>query len=146
MQMESGHPPHGAACSCEHHRAPSAVGAGSRFGAALLPALACAFCPACLTTYAKLFSVLGVSVGLDVAVHQRLMVAALGVSIGISAWRAYQRRRAWPLLVAVVGTALVSLGHALGELHALEWGGMLVLFGGAWAEHYRLSRRALAPA
>lgn len=135
---------HGAACDCGHHhpRAPSA--AGSRWGAALLPALACAVCPACLTTYAKVLSVFGVSLGFDALVHQRLLVVALTASIAISAWRSWKQRRLWPLAVAIVGTALVAAGHALGELHALEWAGMLLLLGGAWAEHYRLRRRALA--
>jgi len=90
--------------------------------------------------------VLGVSVGFDVAVHQRLLAAALVTSLSISGWRAWKQRRVWPLLVALFGTALVAGGHALGEWHGVEWAGTLVLLGGAWAEHFRLRRRALAPA
>lgn len=146
MDTEIDHAAHGAACGCGHHEALPAVAAGSRWGAALLPALACAVCPACLTTYAKVLSVFGVSFGFDAALHRRLLVVALATSIAISAWRSWKQRRVWPLLVAVSGTALVMAGHALGELHVLEGAGMLLLLGGAWAEHYRLRRRALAPA
>ena len=137
---------HGASCGCGHHHPPAPSAAGPRWGAALLPALACAVCPACLTTYAKVLSVFGVSLGFDAAVHQRLLVVALAASIAISAWRSWKQRRIWPLAVAIAGTALVAAGHGLGELHALEWAGMLLLLGGAWAEHYRLRRRPLAPA
>jgi len=140
------HAAHGAACGCEHHHARPASGGGTGWGSALLPMLACAVCPACLTTYAKVLSVFGVSLGFDAALHHRLLVAALASSLGISGWRSWRQRRVWPLAVAVAGTALVAAGHALGELHALEWGGMLLLLGGAWAEHYRLRRRALARA
>lgn len=150
METESDGAAHGMACGCGHHHplsaSPSTPAAGSRWGAALLPVLACAVCPACLTTYAKVLSVFGVSLGFDAAIHQRLLVAALATSIAISGWRSWKQRRVWPLAVAVVGTALVAAGHGLGELHALEWGGMLILLGGAWAEHYRLRRRAIAHA
>jgi hypothetical protein len=152
MESEIDHAAHGTACGCGHHHPTSgaisvnAVARGSGWGAALLPALACAVCPACLTTYAKVLSVFGVSFGFDAVVHHRLLVAALGTSLTISAWRSWKRRRVWPLAIAMVGTALVAAGHVLGELHALEWGGMLLLLGGAWAEHYRLRRRALAHA
>jgi hypothetical protein len=137
---------HDAACGCGHHHAPPAPQAGSRWGAALLPVLACAVCPVCLTTYAKVLSVFGVSLGVDAALHQRLLVAALATSIAISAWRSWKQRRIWPIAIAIAGTTLVAAGHGLGELHALEWGGMLLLLGGALAEHYRLRRRPLAPA
>jgi len=146
METEIDHAAHGTACGCGHHQAPSVEATGSRWGAALLPALACAVCPACLTTYAKVLSVFGVSFGVDAALHRRLLVAALATSISISAWRSWRQRRIWPLAIALAGTALVAAGHGLGELHALEWGGMLLLLGGAWAEHYRLRRRALAQA
>src|SRR5262245_45966985 len=143
------HAEQGATCGCAHHPLvalqPAATGSRTRWGAALLPALACAFCPACLTTYAKLLSVFGVSIGVDAALHRQLLVVALATSIAISAGRAWKRRRVWPLAVAVLGSALVGVGHWLGEWHAAEWSGMLVLLVGAWAEHYR-HRRVVAPA
>src|SRR5262245_49666616 len=107
METEIDHVAHGTACGCGHHHPPaSAAAAGSRWGAALLPALACAVCPACLTTYAKVLSVFGVSFGFDAAVHRRLLVAALATSLTISAWRSWKQRRVWPLVIAAVGTAL----------------------------------------
>ncbi|HWO11896.1 MAG TPA: hypothetical protein VNN80_20525, partial [Polyangiaceae bacterium] len=84
--------------------------------------------------------------GLDAAMHQRLLAAALATSLSISAWRAWKQRRVWPLLVALSGTALVAAGHVLGEWHGLEWAGTSLLMAGAWAEHFRQRRRVLAPA
>lgn len=109
---------------------------------AVLPLLACAVCPACLATYTKLFSLVGVSLGLDEAAHQLLLAVALVISVGVSAWRSWRTGRAWPLLVAACGSALVAAGHLLGDLHALEWAGVLVLLAGGLSEHVRLRRRA----
>jgi len=126
------------ACGCgAQHAAHGEGSARSGWVGALLAVLACALCPACLTTYAKLLSVLGMGVGLDAAAHERLLPAALVASIAISGWRSWRTRRAWPLLAAVLGSSLVALAHGVDELHALEWLGMLVLVAGAVAEHRR---------
>lgn len=106
----------------------------------LLPVLVCAVCPPCLATYAKLLSLAGVSLGVDEALHQVLTAAALVLSVGVSAGRSWHTRRAWPLLLAVGGSALVVAGHLLGELHAIEWAGVLVLLAGGWTERQALSR------
>jgi len=103
--------------------------------------LACAVCPACLATYTKLLSLAGVSIGFDEALHQLLMAVALTVSVGVSAWRSWRTGRAWPVLLAVGGSALVAGGHLLGDLHAVEWAGVLVLLAGGVSEHFRLRRR-----
>lgn len=112
----------------------------------MLPVLACAVCPACLTTYAKLFSVLGVGVGLSEWHHQVLLAVAIGASLGLSAWRTWRTRRAWPISVAIVGVGLVLVGHLGDDLHTLEWVGVLVLLVGGLTEHFRLRAWAkLAP-
>jgi hypothetical protein len=108
--------------------------------ALLLPVLACAICPACLTMYAKLFSVLGISIGLSEFHHALLLTLAVTISVGVSAWRSWKSRRLWPLGVASLGSALVLFGHLSGDLHFLELAGVACLFVGGLAEQFRLKR------
>jgi hypothetical protein len=138
----------GHACDCAGHRAHSAASPNAGILSAVLPLLACAICPACLTTYAKLFSVLGVGFGLSEFHHLVLLVMAISTSIGLSAWRSWRTRRLWPLAIALTGSALVVTGHAAGDLHVVEWAGVLVLLAGGLTEHFRLRRMqaSLAPA
>ncbi|WP_375759002.1 MerC family mercury resistance protein [Corallococcus exercitus] len=124
-----------AVCDCAHHRRQEAGSSpaevpGSRW-AALAPILACAVCPACLATYAKVLSFLGVGVSLTESTHHLLLVIAVGVSLGASAWKALRLHRWGPLLVTVLGCALLVTGHALDEDPVLTWGGVAVLLGGA---------------
>lgn len=125
-------------CDCTAHRAATVRRAG--LSAALLTALACAVCPACLATYAKLFSVLGVGVGLSEAHHLVLLVVAVVASVLVSAWRSWRSKRFWPIAIALVGSSLVLLGHLAGDLHAIEWVGMLCLLGGGLTEQLRFRR------
>ena len=143
--MESGdvHHGHGAACDCSRHAPKRTLEAKPGLWAALLPFIACAVCPACIATYTKLFSLVGVSVGLDAAMHQLLMAVALVASVGVSTWRSWRTGRAWPLLVAIIGSVLVAAGHLLGDLHVVEWVGVVVLLAGGLSEHFRLRRRAV---
>lgn len=136
------HHAHEHACDCAAHlrREEPAPGALS----ALLPVLACAVCPACLSTYAKLFSVAGVGFGLSELHHDILLGVAITTSVLVSAWRSHRTRRAWPIAVALTGSALVLCGHLLGELAWLEWAGVLVLLAGGLTEHFRLRRLAAA--
>lgn len=129
---------HHHACDCSAHRARATPPPASGAWAALLPVLACAVCPACLTTYAKLLSVLGVGVGLSELHHLILLVVAVSASVGVSAWRSIRTRRVWPVAVALTGSTLVAAGHLGGDLHAVEWAGVLVLLAGGLTEHFRL--------
>jgi len=113
---------------------------------ALLSIIACAACPVCLTTYAKLFSVLGMGIGLSERLHGVVLFIAIALSIGVSTWRSMRTRRIWPLVAAVIGSALVVLGHSAGALHSVEWVGIVVLFLSGMAEHFRLRRRSVARA
>jgi len=95
-----------------------------------------------MATYAKLFSLLGVGVGLSELHHTVLLVLAIGVSTLVSAWRSVRTRRIWPVGFAVLGASLVIAGHVRGELHALEWAGVLTLLGSGVVEHVRLRKLA----
>jgi hypothetical protein len=138
---------HHHACDCTAHRTPKAGPAKAGVWSVVLPVLACAICPACLTTYAKLFSVVGVGFGLSELHHLVLLVVAISASIGVSAWRSWRTRRVWPIAVALTGSALVATGHVAGDLHFVEWAGVLLLLVGGLTEHFRLRRQqaSLAP-
>lgn len=129
---------HSASCDCPAHAKKASPGAS--WWSTLLPALACAVCPACLSTYAKLLSVAGVGFGLSELEHQLLMFGAVSASVSISVWRSYRARRVWPLAVALLGATLVMSGHLLGEVAWLEVSGVLVMLSGALIEHFRLRR------
>lgn len=131
---------HGHACDCAAHRAPTATPPNAGLWSTILPVLACAVCPACLTTYAKLFSVLGVGLGLSEFHHLVLLVIAISASIGVSAWRSWRTRRVWPIAIALTGSALVATGHFARGLHVVEWAGVLLLLVGGLTEHFRLRR------
>ena len=132
---------HSHACDCAAHRAAKTTALNASMLSAILPVLACAVCPACLTTYAKLFSVLGVGFGLSEFHHLVLLVVAIGASIGVSAWRSWRTRRVWPIAIALAGSALVATGHFVGDLHAVEWAGVLLVLVGGLTEHFRLRRQ-----
>lgn len=99
-----------------------------------------------MATWAKLLSLLGVGLELTELQHAAVLGCALAVSITVSAWRSVRTRRAWPVVFAVLGSSLVVLGHLAGDLHALEWAGVLVLLGSGIAEQLRLRRLAPQPA
>lgn len=144
--MHQQDPSHAAAhCDCEAHRRakdPNTQGSSTERWGVLLPVLACAVCPACLTTYAKVFSVLGVGASLSDAQHTALLIVAVGASVGLSGLRTWRSRRVWPVATAGVGAGLVLSGHLAPSLHVLEWVGVLVLLVGGLREHFRLTALA----
>lgn len=73
-----------------------------------------------------------------------LLAVAIVGSLAVSAWRSWRTRRSWPIATAVLGSVLLAVGHAAGELHAVEWAGVLVLLAGGLTEHFRL-RSVRAP-
>lgn len=133
---------HDQGCDCGAHRQAAARSSGARTGvwASVIPILACAVCPACIATYAKVFSLLGVSVGLSELHHTVLLGIAIAVSTLVSAWRSVRTRRIWPVAFATLGASLVLAGHVRGELHALEWAGVLTLLGSGLVEQLRLRK------
>jgi hypothetical protein len=131
------------ACPCGHDHAPAER--GGLLGA-LAPVLACAICPACVSTYAKALAVLGVGITLTARQHAALLVVALSLSIGVSARRAWQARRAWPVIVALAGATLVCFGHFGSERPLLEWFGIAVLLAGGLVERHRARRARVGAA
>lgn len=136
------HHAHEHVCDCAAHRRRDEPAPG--IWGSLLPVLACAVCPACLSTYAKLLSVAGVGFGMSELHHDILLAFAIAASVLVSAWRSYRTRRAWPVAVALTGSALVLCGHLHGEVGWLEWAGVLTLLAGGLTEHLRLRRTAAA--
>jgi len=151
---------HGHECDCSGHRAAAKKTDGAAvektdgaavkktergsLWASLLPVLACAVCPACLTTYAKVLSVFGIGFGLSELQHLVLLVIAISASVAVSAWRSWRSRRSWPLAIALTGSTLVLIGHFAGDLHAVEWAGVVVLLLGGLSEQFRLMRAPAA--
>jgi len=135
---------HGHACDCAAHRAAGAGHSSAGLWSAILPILACAVCPVCLTTYAKLLSVVGIGFGLSARQHLIVLGGAVLASLGLSAWRSYRTQRVWPLALSVLGSVLIMTGHFAGDLELVEWAGVLVLLVGGLREHFRL-RKLQAP-
>jgi len=137
------------ACDCPAHRQPAAEGKPeAKLGrwSLLLPLLACAICPACLATYAKLLSLLGVGVGMTESQHLFVLGTAVLVSVVVSGLRSWRSGRWWPLAFALSGAAFIVVGHLAEALHALEWAGVLVLMVGGLSEHFTAFRSRRAPA
>jgi hypothetical protein len=128
-------------CDCPAHRhdIPKSKSGGWSL---IFPLLACAICPACLATYAKVLSVLGVGAGLTESQHLLLLSTAVLVSIVVSALRSWRSKRWWPIAFALSGAALIVMGHAVPSLHELEWAGVLLLLVGGLCEHFRLRSHA----
>lgn len=84
---------------------------------------------------------LGVGFGLTEFHHLVLLSVAITASIGVSGWRSWRTGRAWPIAVALTGSALVAAGHLAGDLHVVEWAGVLILLTGGVSEHFRLRQR-----
>lgn len=125
-------------CDCAAHRRSDRAAAPSSLLSSLVPVLACAVCPACLTTYAKVFSSAGAGLGLSDAHHELILGVAVVASVGLSAWRTRRTGRRWPLVTALAGAGAIVLGHAVEGLHALEWVGVSILLVGGLTEHFRL--------
>lgn len=133
-------------CDCPAHRRPTVQATTTKLGgwSLVLPILACAVCPACLATYAKLLSLVGVSVGMTESQHLLVLASAVLVSIVVSGVRSWRSKRSWPLAFALAGASLIAVGHSSPRWHALEWVGVLVLLVGGLREQLKL-RHHYAP-
>lgn len=134
-------------CGCGHDHAPRSSAPG-KFLASLAPVLACAFCPACLSTYAKVLAAVGVGVVFNERQHTAVLAVALTLSVVAGGWATARARRAGPLAVAVLGCGLIAAGHLLSDVSWLEWTGVLTLVvGGLVERRYRglTSRAASLP-
>jgi hypothetical protein len=126
---------HAVDCDCGHDHAPRETTPEEKVGAwaSVLPLLACAVCPACLSAYAKVFSAFGVGLFLSETQHAVIMAVAVSSSVLVSGWRSMRSGRRWPLAVSLTGSALVVSGHLV-EVTAMEWFGVLVLLVGGLVE------------
>ncbi len=106
--------------------------------AALAPVLACAFCPACLSLYAKLASTVGAGLAISEAAHTALLALAMIVSIAASSYRYRATRRGWPYALSWFGVGLMTLAHVLGELTSLELAGMGALIASVLVDHFSI--------
>jgi hypothetical protein len=137
---------HRAASHAAHHAQPGDAAppqAAGSWWTSVAPVLACAVCPACMSTYAKVLSTLGVGVFLTETQHHALLIGAVSLSLAIGVWRGHKGRRWSPFFLTLLGCALLVSGHLLGDVRALSWSGMAVLLGGGLWEH-RLWRRVQA--
>ncbi|MFK8001021.1 MAG: hypothetical protein AB8H86_15605 [Polyangiales bacterium] len=144
--MAHTHKGHGENCGCNHR--PVIKGEDqSRWLPVILAFVACAFCPACVATYAKVLSLFGVGIGLQAWHHNLLLAVAVSLSLVVSGYRSWRSRRIWPLGVAALGSCLLLMGHMVHSLHALEWMGVAVLLLGGIYEQVRFRHRhpALEP-
>lgn len=110
--------------------------------AALAPVLACAFCPACLSLYAKLASAVGAGLAIGEVAHTVLLGVAMLVSIAASSYRYRATRRGWPFALSWLGVGLMTLAHVLGELTSLELAGMGALVASVLVDRFSLDRVA----
>lgn len=141
-------------CGCEHHPTGAASDAAkphqhhlptriSRVLGPLAPIVACAVCPACLGTYAKILAALGVGICVSERQHRFLLAGAVALSLLLGARRARATRRYVPLAITMAGCSMLVGGH-LGDVSPLEWAGVVALLAAGLAER-RWEHTRLAP-
>jgi drug/metabolite transporter (DMT)-like permease len=132
------------ACDCPTHVAKAGPTSGSRWSA-LAPLIACALCPACLTTYGGVLSLLGLSLYMTEAQHFFILILAVSISASIGFLRARRTRRWIAFAVSLFGCALLLLAHFADDHRGLTWGGVIALLGSSVWE-YRAARRRMRAA
>ncbi|MBS2012877.1 MAG: hypothetical protein JST00_08325 [Deltaproteobacteria bacterium] len=131
---------HGHACDCHAHRAASAPPSSSEgLWANVIPVLACAVCPACMSAYAKIFSALGAGATLSARTHGLLVGLALVVSLVMSARRAHRTRTYRMFCGTAFFATLVLVGHVR-EASIAEWIGIAGLLAVGLYEHPAIER------
>jgi hypothetical protein len=151
VALMEAHPFHGPSCACRHHHHQPASDA-PRKGAvwsALLPVVACAVCPGCLASYAKILSTVGVGIALSETQHLGLLVVCIALSLGVGLREARTVPRWGPFVVNILGCGLLVAVHQMGEQTAppwLSWSGIVLLLGGVvWGHRTRFAFRRSSP-
>jgi hypothetical protein len=126
-------------CETPGHHRPPAARAG--WWALLAPLLACAVCPACVTLYAQVLSVIGLGFELGTQTHEVLLFVAVALAGGVAFARFLRLGRLAPFAVTLAGCGLVVGGH-VADVHALEWSGVALLVAGGVVEQLAARRRA----
>lgn len=136
------HPGHGKNCGCPHHHSSIATKSSAGAWSVLLPILACAVCPGCLATYAKLLSAVGIGVALTESQHLGLLLGCVGLSLAVGLREIRTTRRRGSFVVTLAGCTSLLAAHFLGEPSSLTWGGVALLFaGGVWGHLARYQGR-----
>jgi len=108
----------------------------SALGVALLPK-----CPMCMMAYASFFGGLGVE-GLPLGQAWPVAVGLMGISLGLTGYRAWRRARLPRFAVAVLGAAVLVLGRWLDAPRAVAVVGFVLLGAGLLWTRWGLRRRA----
>lgn len=98
---------------------------GPALGIAFLPKL---ICPACWPAYAALVSAMGLPFLLETRFLLPLTVVALGLIVGLLAWRASRRRGHGPMLLGIAAAAVVLIGKFAYNSNPAAYIGASVLF------------------
>jgi hypothetical protein len=126
------HPPVAAAddcSSCVAHRPRAPIDRTARWGwlSGIVPILACALCPVCLSAYATILSAFGVGFALSEGQHAILLIVAVVAALASGAWRARMTRRFGPLGLTALGCTLLIFADLLHENRPLSLIGIALL-------------------
>jgi uncharacterized membrane protein (UPF0136 family) len=115
--------------SCAAHRPRVPVDRTGRWGwlAGIVPILACALCPVCLSAYATILSVFGVGFAISEGQHAILLIVAVVAALASGAWRARVTRRFGPLGLTALGCLLLIFADVLHENRPLSLFGIALL-------------------
>jgi hypothetical protein len=119
-------------CDCPAHRNVARdVPRGASWWGALLPMIACALCPACISAWAPLLATAGLGLAMTESQHTALLIGTIALSLAVAVWRAL-RTRAWvPVLLTGTGGASMLAGHALDDNAVLAAVGVLCFLSAA---------------
>lgn len=141
-------PAHAAAkgddCDCAGHRlkARNQEGGKATFLATLLPILACALCPVCISTYAAVLSALGVTLAFTEGQHALLLGIAVVAALGVALWKAQRSRRYVALGMTAAGCGFLVLSQLFNDNRALGLVGIAALIGSLVYERVQARRAA----
>lgn len=136
--------PKGADCDCAGHRlqARNKEGGKATILATILPILACALCPVCISTYAAVLSALGVTLAFTEGQHALLLGIAVVAALGVGIWKAQRSRRYGALALTALGCGLLVLSQAFNDNRVLGLGGIAALIGSLVFERVQARRAA----
>lgn len=134
----------GDACDCAGHRlkARNQEGGKATFLATLLPILACALCPVCISTYAAVLSALGVTLAFTEGQHAFLLGIAVVAALGVALWKAQRSRRYVALGLTAAGCGFLVLSQLFNDNKALGLVGIAALIGSLVYERVQARRAA----
>jgi hypothetical protein len=101
--------------------------AGS-FVAAAVSLLACAVCPVCISVYAGIFSVVGVSFALSEQAHGWVLMGSLLFAEAIAIWAATRHGKLWPPVLTALGGATLLFSHFVADHILLDVAGTALVF------------------